>query len=142
MILPDSTFHNQASDDYLIRISFTTRQVQKLNTSFAVDDTLPHWSPTGEWVALGRTGLPDGTPTWGTQLWLMRPDGSRAQPLVTDKEANFGAFAWRSDGGALAYVRLSMEDLADPRPELWIVDLSDRQPRLLARDAIMPDWLP
>jgi Tol biopolymer transport system component len=105
-------------------------------------DASPAWSPTGEWIALGRSGLPDGTWTWGQQLWLVRPDGSESHPLVTDEEANLGAFAWRPDGRALVYIRVLREQIADPVPELWLVSLEDEQPRLLTTNAVLPAWLP
>jgi len=105
-------------------------------------DASPVWSPTGEWIAIGRSGLPDGTWTWGQQLWLIRPDGSDARPLVIDAEANLGAFAWRPDGQALIYLRVQQDQIADPVPELWLVTLEDEQPRLLTTNAVMPAWGP
>jgi len=103
-------------------------------------DASPVWSPSGEWIALGRSGLPDGTWTWGQQLWLIRPDGSEARPLVIDTEANLGAFAWRPDGQALIYIRVHRDQIADPVPELWLVSLADEEPRLLTTYAVMPAW--
>jgi Tol biopolymer transport system component len=142
MVLPNVSFHNEHGHDYLMLIEFATRKVTLLGDEGEADDTLPHWSPDGAWIALGRNRLPDGTPTWGTQLWLMRPDGSTARALVAEAEANFGAFAWRPDGGAIAYVRLPLAQVADPHPELWVVDLADGQRRQVASEAIMPGWLP
>jgi len=116
MILPDIHFHNEQSKEILIRVNSATRNVLQFEALVSADDTVPRWSPDGEWVAFGRTALPDGTPTWGTQLWLMRPDGSEAHALVAEAEANFGAFAWHPGGGALAYVRLPLGQIADPHP--------------------------
>ena len=106
------------------------------------DDAAPSWSPTGEWIAVGRSSLPDGTRTLGRQLWLLQPDGSQAFPLVTDAEADFLAFVWRPDGKALAYVRLSLQNIADPHPEVWALSLTEGHSRLLAANAVMPGWLP
>jgi Tol biopolymer transport system component len=125
-----------------MRVDLSTRAVQDLSAPSTAGDYTPHWSPTGEWIALGRAALPDGSHTWGAQLWLMHPDGSEAHALMAEVGANFGAFAWRPDGGALAYVRLPIEELADPHPELWVISLKDGQPELIARDVIMPGWLP
>jgi hypothetical protein len=72
----------------------------------------------------------------------MRPDGSEAHALIAEAEANFGAFAWRPDGEALAYIRLPVAEMADPHPELWVVSLQNGQPELVASDVIMPGWLP
>jgi Tol biopolymer transport system component len=142
MVIPDITFHDEHSHEYLMRVDLSTRAVQDLSAPSTAGDYTPHWSPTGEWIALGRAALPDGSHTWGAQLWLMHPDGSEAHALMAEVGANFGAFAWRPDGGALAYVRLPIEELADPHPELWVISLKDGQPELIARDVIMPGWLP
>jgi Tol biopolymer transport system component len=143
MVLPELTFHGEDSHAFLVRVNTKTRAVQNLDAAGTADDHMPRWSPSGEWIAFGRTALADGTWTWGAQLWLMRPDGSEAHPLLSDPEAHFGAFAWRPDGGALAYVRLDIADIADPRPVLWVVSLDDpAHPMLVASDAILPGWLP
>jgi Tol biopolymer transport system component/methionine-rich copper-binding protein CopC len=146
MVLPDLTFRGAHSADaraFLVRVDATTRAVQHLSISDVADDHTPRWSPDGEWIAFGHTALADGTLTWGAQLWLMRPDGSEAHPLVTDPGANFGAFAWRPDGGALAYVRLDIDDIADPHPELWVVAVGEGgDPVHIASGVILPAWLP
>jgi len=143
MVIPDLTFHGEDSHAFLVRVDTTTRAVQNLDASETADDHMPRWSPSGEWIAFGRTALADGTWTWGAQLWLMRPDGGEAHPLLADPEAHFGAFAWRPDGRALAYVRLSIDEMTDPRPVLWVVSLDDPEhPELVASDAILPGWLP
>ena len=142
MVLADISFHNEHSEDYLIRIDVMTREVYQLGESPNTGDTLPRWSPTGEWIAFGRAALHNGARTWGTQLWLMHPDGTQARPLVTDPKANLGAFDWRPDGGAISYVRLPFDELADPHPELWVVSLDSGETVPVAGEAIMPDWLP
>jgi hypothetical protein len=72
----------------------------------------------------------------------MRPDGTDAHPLVTDAAANLGAYAWRPDGGAIAYVRLRVEEMMDPHPALWVVTLPDGETQQVASEAILPGWLP
>jgi Tol biopolymer transport system component len=141
MVIPDMAFHGEHSDEYLVRVDLSTRAVQDLRGSSTANDYTPHWSPAGEWIAFGRTALADGARTWGAQLWLMRPDGSEARALVAEAQANFGAFAWRPDGRALAYVRLDIDEMADPHPELWVFSLEDGQ-ELIATDVILPGWLP
>lgn len=142
MILPDMTFHNNDSAGTLMRIDVTNRSVDTLDTPSTADGTMPRWSPTGEWIAFGRRSLADGRPTPGAQLWLMRPDGSEARPLVTDAAANLGAYTWRPDGEAIAYIRVEIADLSDPHPMLWVVSLDDGQTQQIAAEAVMPDWLP
>ncbi len=142
MVLPEVSFHNQVPSGELLVVDFATRSVQSLSAPGTLEETVPRWSPSGKWIAFGRPRLANGTPTPGTQLWIMRPDGTAARPLVTDAAANLGAFAWRPDGGAIAYVYLRMEDMIDPHPALWVATLPDGEARQVAAEAILPAWLP
>lgn len=142
MILPEVSFHNQPGSGELLVVEFATRNVRTLSVPGTSEDTVPRWAPTGEWIAFGRANLADGAPTLGTQLWIMRPDGTAARPLVTDAAANLGAFSWRPDGGAIAYVHLRMEDMIDPHPALWVAALPGGETQQIAAEAILPAWLP
>ncbi len=109
-----------------------------------VQDTSPAWSPGGGWIAFGRQFLDDERWTPGRQIWLTRPDGSEAYPLLEEAMADHFAFAWRPDGGALAYMRndLSAGPLPVPDVEAWVLDLIAREPFLVAEGAVSPCWLP
>ena len=139
----DATSWSDRSTGYIARVDLTSGKTVDISAPTATaGDASPSWSPAGEWIAFGRFSLADGTVTPGRQLWLMRPDGSDATPLVTDANAEFAAYSWRPDGGALAYVRLPLLDLADPHLEIWLISLPGGQPCQLTTDAIMPGWLP
>ena len=142
MILPEVSFHNQPGTGELLVVDFATRKVATLDVPGTSEETVPRWAPDGAWIAYGRAQLADGTSTAGTQLWIMRPDGTDAHPLVTDAAANLGAYAWRPDGGAIAYVRLRVEEMMDPHPALWVVTLPDGETQQVASEAILPGWLP
>jgi len=142
MILPEVSFHNQPGTGELLVVDFTTRKVATLDVPGTSEETVPRWAPDGAWIAYGRAQLADGTSTAGTQLWIMRPDGTDAHPLVTDAAANLGAYAWRPDGGAIAYVQLRVEEMIDPHPALWVVTLPDGETQQVASEAILPGWLP
>jgi len=142
MILPEVSFHNQPGTGELLVVDFATRSVGALSAPGMSEETIPRWAPDGAWIAYGRAQLADGTSAAGTQLWIMRPDGTDAHPLVTDAPANLGAFAWRPDGGAIAYVRLRVEEMIAPHPALWVVTLPDGETRQVASEAILPGWLP
>jgi Tol biopolymer transport system component len=106
-----------------------------------VQDVWPVWSPSGAWIAFTRRVLAGEEATLGHQLWLMRPDGDEARSLLIDPAATFSRVAWRPDGGALAYVRRPLTD-PDARPELWLLDLPDGEPTLLAEVSAAPAWAP
>jgi Tol biopolymer transport system component len=149
MVIPDTVYRGEREVSYVARVDLDGSQAFDLSKPEAAggsnnfwQDASPVWSLTGEWIAVGRFGLADGTWTWGQQLWVIRPDGSQARPLVTDAEANLGAFAWCPDGGALVYVRVIRENLANPSPGLWFISLQEEQPLLLATNAVLPGWLP
>jgi Tol biopolymer transport system component len=142
MVLPEVSFHNQVGSGEVLVVDFATRSINSLSVPGTSEETMPRWSPDGAWIAYGRAQLADGTSTAGTQLWIMRPDGTGAHPLVTDAAANLGAYAWRPDGGAIAYVCLRVEEMIDPHPALWVVTLPDGETRQVVTEAILPGWLP
>jgi dipeptidyl aminopeptidase/acylaminoacyl peptidase len=142
LMVVDLSFYGERYSSYLLRVDLlegTTENVSGADT--AISDGSPAWAPTGEWIAFGRKALPDGTPTAGQQLWLMRPDGSDARPLVTDPEAHLGSIAWSPDGSEIAYLRFPLMQ-ADARPEIWWVSLDGRAPIKLVDNGTLPNWLP
>lgn len=109
-----------------------------------VQDVGPAWSPAGGWIAVGRQWLDEERWTPGRQIWLVRPDGSEAYPLLEEAMADHLALAWRPDAGALAYARndLSQGTLPVPDVSVWVYDLIARRPILAANQAVLPRWLP
>lgn len=59
----------------------------------------PAWSPDGRWIAFVRDQR------HGSQIWLMRPDGSDKHLLHVDATAVDESLAWSRDGRWLAFVR-------------------------------------
>jgi Tol biopolymer transport system component len=80
----------------------------------------PAWSPDGGWVAfVKRTGK-------GHEIWLMRPDGSDPQPVITDGVSR--SPVWSPDGHYLAFVSARGGTF-----DLWVVRLDfdfDGSPRV------------
>ena len=109
-----------------------------------VKDTTPAWSPAGGWIAFGRQFLDQDRWTPGRQIWLIRPDGSEAYPLLVEPMGDHFAFAWRPDGVALAYAFTDLSEGPQPLPavSIWIFDLSRREPVHVADDGVLPRWLP
>lgn len=130
---------------HLFRVDVGSAEVVDLSGEESlVQDVGPVWSPGGGWIAFGRQWLDDERWTPGRQIWLVRPDGSEAYPLLEEPLAHHLALAWRPDGGALAYARsdLSQGNLPVPDVSVWVYDLIARRPIQVADQAVLPRWLP
>jgi hypothetical protein len=130
---------------HLFRVDVGTGQVLDLSGEDApVQDVGPAWSPVGGWIAIGRQWLDQERWTPGRQIWLLRPDGSEAYPLLEEPMAHHLALAWRPDGGALGYASsdLSQGNLAVPDLSVWVYDLVARRTILMGEQAVLPRWLP
>lgn len=142
LAMVDLSFAGERYAGYLIRADLDDGSTHNLSgEKTTASDGAPAWSPGSEWIAFGRKALADGTPTAGQQLWLMRPDGSEAHPLVTDPQAHLGSIAWAPDGRSLAYLRYQLMQ-ADVRPEIWWVSLDGGTSLRLAENGTLPSWLP
>ena len=109
-----------------------------------VKDVSPAWSPGGGWIVYGHQFLDEERWTPGRQIWLVRPDGSEAYALLEEPMADQFSFAWRPDGGALAYVRSDLSEGPQPVPDvsIWVYDLVEREPVSVAAEGVLPKWLP
>ncbi|MBI3242759.1 MAG: PD40 domain-containing protein [Chloroflexi bacterium] len=97
----------------------------------------PALSPDGQWVVLGlRTK--DGA---GKQLWLMHPDGSEARAITDDKNYTNDSYRWDSWGQAIVFQRIKL-DTPEAAPEIMVWPVNGGTPRLLAKDAVSPAWMP
>jgi hypothetical protein len=82
--------------------------------------------------------------TPGRQIWLTRPDASESYGIPGEAVADYYSFAWRPDGGALAYARadLSQGPQAVPDISVWIFDFGKGESQHIGNDAVLPRWLP
>lgn len=142
VVLVDAQFAGERYTSYLVRVDLPEGVPQSLtDSSTQASDGSPAWSPDGEWIAFGRDALEDGTPTRGQQLWIMRPDGTEAQLLVSDPNAYLSSIAWGPYGDALTYQRFALGQ-AYARPEIWLLSLDTREMDKLVDNATMASWLP
>jgi Tol biopolymer transport system component len=109
-----------------------------------VKDDSPAWSPGGGWIAHGHQFLDDERWTPGREIWLTRPDGSEAYPLVAKPMGDLFSPAWRADGAALAYLHLDLSEgpQAVPDVSVWVIDLANRKAIQVADQGVLPAWLP
>ncbi len=145
LVTPDVMLVDQALVVRLVRVDVEQERLLDISgDDLLVKDQGPAWSPAGGWIAFGRQYLEEGRWTPGRQIWMVRPDGSEAYPLVTDPMGDLFGLAWRPDGAALAYLRddLSEGPLLVPRVSVWVFDLVARETVLVADDGVLPRWLP
>jgi Tol biopolymer transport system component len=99
---------------------------------------VPAWSPMGDWVLVGLQVVQSGP---GKQLWLMRPDGSEAHPLVEHSDFTHGGYKWDPGSSRIIYQRFALND-PGATPELRLYDLASGVDRHIAADASSGTWIP
>lgn len=94
----------------------------------------PAWSPDGRWIAF----VVDRR--HGSEIWVMRADGSDKHRLHTDTTAVDQSLAWSHDGRLLAFVRSPATD----RGSIAVIRTDGSNVRTLTRGtpAWNPVWLP
>ena len=145
LAVPELMLAGEAFVVHLLRLDLEGGAVLDISGEEAmVQDMAPAWSPGGGWIALGRQWLDEERWTPGRQIWLTRPDGNEAYPLLVEAMADHFALRWRPDGAVLAFVRQDLSEGLQPVPDvgLWIFDLVAREAVLVAEDAVRPAWLP
>ncbi len=149
LVLPELMLAGESLVVRLVRIDLETDELLDISGGdeedwFLVKDVAPAWSPGGGWIAVARQYLDAERWTPGRQIWLTRPDGTEAYALLVEPMGDHYAYAWRPDGAALAYVRSDLSEGPQPVPDVsvWVYDLVQREPGLVARDGVLPRWLP
>ena len=133
---------------HLIRISFDEAQgddsarLKDLSQVLEVVDGTPRFSPDGRWLAFGRRVLEGEEPTYGRQLWLYDVEDNAHNQLISEPTFNHGAFSWSPDSASIAYMRADMLNPQAATADVWVIDIEEREPRLVAEAAFLPAWLP
>ncbi len=140
VVLSDVVVTGERIGVALFRLDLDTARVTRLSpdTSEQTEDTSPSWSPDGRWLAFGRKVARVAT---GSQLWLMRPDGSEAHPLTDDHTTHYGPPSWSPDGRYLLfqYVRLAEPNA---QPGIGMLDTHTGALRIVVTHGRAPAWLP
>jgi Tol biopolymer transport system component len=147
----ESDHEGEALAVRLVRADLNSAQLVDISgDDDLVWDSAPAWSPGGGWIAVARQFLDEARWTPGRQIWLTRPDASEAYALLAEPMAPIDAmgdhfaFAWRPDGGALAYLCTDLSEGPQPVPDVsvWLFDFLQGKPVLVANDGVLPKWLP
>ncbi len=129
--------HEYESATHLYSMDVTGENTLNISGDLNVEDSVPAWSPDGEWIAFGRRY--PGTSA-GRQLWLMRADGSEQRVLVDDASISYGPPAWSPDGQHLMFQQFRMDN-DDGYPNIGLLDLETGQVVELAGEGMQPVWL-
>jgi len=129
--------HNYETATHLFDFDVASGESVSISGDLKVEDSVPAWSPNGDWIAFGRR-FP-GTSA-GRQLWLMRPDGSEAYALTSDFDFTYGLPLWSPDGRYLLFQRFPI-DKPDGEPGIWLFDIENGQESELVAVGMQPAWL-
>jgi Tol biopolymer transport system component len=104
----------------------------------SVDFSISAWSPTGEWVVVGRRSQGSDP---SQQLWLMRPDGKDSHPITDDPRYTYSGYLWDPWGQSIMFQRYETGN-PSAAPETMIWSLATNQMRPVAQDAALAVWAP
>jgi Tol biopolymer transport system component len=103
----------------------------------SVDFSLSAWSPTGEWVVVGRRLQGSGS---SQQLWLMRPDGQDSHAITNDPRYTYTGYRWDPWGQSILFQRY--ETGKPPALETMVWSLATNTTRELTQQAGQALWAP
>jgi Tol biopolymer transport system component len=138
LLVTEIQFQGERFSVYIFSTDLESTELTNLSGDLEVNDGLPVWSPDGAWIVFGRK-IPRAP--MGTQLWLMRPDGSDTIALTNNADIHYGQPAWSPNSGTLAF---QYYILAEPgaEPGIGLVDIESGELREIAAPGVQPSWLP
>lgn len=129
--------HDYQTAVHLLRLDVNSGEQQTISGDIQGEDSMPAWSPDGQWIAFGRRAPGTGA---ARQLWIMRADGSEARALADDPEINHGPPVWSADGRYLLFQQIPQDDLSSD-PGIWRIEIETGVKEQLASSGMQPDWL-
>lgn len=138
MYFTDLTILDNQARSHLFLADLALRSVTEQAGPPGEDFGPPAWSPDGQWLAMALR-IADSGP--GRQLWLMRPDGSEARPLLQDPAYTHGRYQWDPWGQHLVVQRLPL-GTPFPKSEVVVINIATGALQVVALDATLPTWWP
>jgi TolB protein len=129
--------HDFQTAVHLLRIDVNSGGQQIISDDVQVEDSVPAWSPDGNWIAFGRRAIGTGA---ARQLWIMRPDGTGARALTDDQSINHGPPVWSADSQDLIFQQIPQDDLGSD-PSIWQMDIQTGEKRELEPTGMTPSWM-
>jgi TolB protein len=129
--------HDYQKAVHLLRLDVNSGERQIISGDMQVEDSVPAWSPDGNWIAFGRRATGAGAPR---QLWIIHPDGTGARAITDDPAFNHGPPKWTGDGRFLIFQQIPQEDLGS-NPSIWRVDFDTGEKQEVVSSGMLPTWL-
>jgi Tol biopolymer transport system component len=101
----------------------------------------PRYSPDGESITVNARPL---AAPMGKQIWWIQPDG-KIETITNDVNFIYSAYTWSPAGDWLAFQQFEMgSSHSTPQIVIWqrAEPAGSGQPRVIAENAVQPEWLP
>ncbi|NHZ71854.1 MAG: hypothetical protein GWP17_02060 [Aquificales bacterium] len=132
-------FQGESFSQHLFTVDLESAELTNISgEAVETNDSLPVFSPDGEWIAFGRK---KPRAPMGKQLWLMRPDGSGAVGITENADIHYNNPSWSPDGEQIVVQAYFLTE-TESSPGLWLVDVESGELEELVSPGIQPVWLP
>jgi Tol biopolymer transport system component len=166
VVYSEVVLSNQQPLAYLKLGDMDSGEVENLTTpEDQARDSQAVWRPDGGAILFLRQYTVGAQTTPGAQIYLLDMTTRAVQPLVVDSAYQHGGISWDSSGQRIVFQRFLMRDVTavtpttpalptapqldapavDPLtrlPQIWVYDLNQAAPQLLADNAYLGQWVP
>lgn len=122
--------------NHLFYFDLATATRTQISPAVVMDDSVPAWSPDGQWIAFGRRQVRTNA---SRQVWLMGADGRNPVALTDDVALNAGPPQWSADGRFLLFQRFNQQ-APNADPGIWLLEIATGKLREIAHPGFMPTF--